>query len=152
MAVAPPNERTVASSNERMIAGVAAASVSLGVAQLAGIPFGARADARSAIGSIVVDVTPGSVKEWAIQTLGSLDKLFLSISVLVAIATIAAVAGSLETRRRPVGSAVIPAAGVLGCVALLSRQGATAVDTIPTIAGTLCGVAVLRLLTRRFWS
>jgi DMSO/TMAO reductase YedYZ molybdopterin-dependent catalytic subunit len=141
----------VASSNERMIAGVAAAAVSLGVAQLVGIPFGARADARAAIGSDVVDLTPGPVKEWAIQTLGSLDKLFVAVVVLVVIATIAAIAGTLETQRRPLGSAVIAAAGVLGCIAVLSRQGATALDTIPTVAGAACGVAALRLLTRRFW-
>lgn len=140
-----------APSNERMIAGVAAASISLGVAQLVGIPFGARADARAAVGSMAVDLTPGPVKEWAIQTLGSLDKLFLSVVVLVAIATIAAIAGSLETRRRPVGSAAIVAAGALGCLAVLARQGATAIDTIPTAAGTACGVAVLRWLTHRFW-
>jgi DMSO/TMAO reductase YedYZ molybdopterin-dependent catalytic subunit len=142
---------SVASSNERMAAGVAAAAVSLGVAQLVGIPFGARADARAAIGSVVVDLTPGPIKEWAIQTLGSLDKLFLAVVVLVVIATIAAIAGGLETQRRPVGSAVIAAAGVLGCTAVLSRQGATALDTIPTVAGAVCGVASLRLLVRRFW-
>lgn len=141
----------VASSNERMIAGVAAASVSLGVAQLVGIPFSTRADARTAIGSVTVDLTPGPIKEWAIQTLGSLDKLFVAVVVLVVIATIAALAGTLETRRRPLGSAVIAAAGVLGCVAVLSRPGATALDTIPTVAGAACGVAALRLLTRRFW-
>ena len=134
-----------------MIAGVAAASVSVGVAQLVGIPFGARADARAAIGSVAVDLTPGPVKEWAIQTLGSLDKLFVAVVVLVIIATIAAIAGTLETHRRPLGSAAIGAAGVLGCIAVLSRQGATALDTIPTITGTACGVATLRLLTRRFW-
>ncbi|OBK52414.1 molybdopterin-dependent oxidoreductase [Mycobacterium sp. 1081908.1] len=142
----------VGASNERMIAGVAAASVSLGVAQLVGIPFGARADARAAIGSVAVDVTPGPVKEWAIQTLGSLDKPFVAVVVLVAIATIAALAGTLETPRRPLGSATIGAAGVLGCLAVLSRQGATALDTVPTLAGAACGVATLRLLTRRIWS
>jgi DMSO/TMAO reductase YedYZ molybdopterin-dependent catalytic subunit len=141
----------VASSNERMIAGVAAASVSLGVAQLVSIPFGALADARTAISSAVVDLTPGPIKEWAIQTLGTLDKLFLAVVVLVVIATIAAIAGTLETQRRPLGSAVIAAASVLGCIAVLSREGATALDTIPTVAGAACGVAALRLLTRRFW-
>jgi DMSO/TMAO reductase YedYZ molybdopterin-dependent catalytic subunit len=140
----------VTPSNERMIAGVAAASVALGVAQLVGIPFGARADARAAIGSVVVDVTPGPIKEWAIQTLGSLDKLFVAVAVLVVIATIAAIAGTFETQRRPLGSAAIAGAGVLGCIAVLSRQGATALDTIPTVAGAACGVAALRLLTRRF--
>ena len=39
----------MAPSNERMLAGIAAAAVSLGVAQLVGIPFNARADARSAM-------------------------------------------------------------------------------------------------------
>lgn len=141
----------VSPSNERMIAGLAAASISLGVAQVVAIPFGTRADARSAIGSVAVELTPGPVKEWAIQTLGSLDKLFLAFAVFVVIATIAAIAGSFESRPRPVGSAVIVAAGLLGCIAVLSRPGATAVDTIPTIAGTACGVAVLRWLTRRFW-
>ena len=140
----------VTPSNERMIAGVAAASVALGVAQLVGIPFGARADARAAIGSVVVDLTPGPIKEWAIQTLGSLDKLFVAVAVLVVIATIAAIAGTFETQRRPLGSAAIAGAGVLGCIAVLSRQGATALDTIPTVAGAACGVAALRLLTRRF--
>ena len=141
----------VSPSNGRMIAGVAAASVSLGVAQLVGIPFGARADARAAIGSTVVDLTPGPVKEWAIQTLGSLDKFFVSVVVLVVIATIAAIAGTLETQRRPLGSAMIVAAGILGCIAVVSRQGATAIDMVPTLAGTVCGVTTLRLLTRWFW-
>jgi DMSO/TMAO reductase YedYZ molybdopterin-dependent catalytic subunit len=156
-AVIEANASTVAAmaaaqSNERMLAGIVAATVSLGVAQLVGIPFGAPADARAAIGSVVVDLTPGPIKEWGIQTLGSLDKLFVAVVVLVVIATIAAIAGSLETQRRPLGSGVIAAAGVLGCIAVLSRQGATGVDTAPTVAGSACGVAALRLLTRRFWS
>ena len=119
-------------------------------AELVGIPFDARANARTAVSAEVVDLTPGPIKEWAIQTLGSLDKPFLAVVVLVVIAAIAAVAGTLETRRRPLGSAVIAAAGVLGCLAVLSRPGATALDTIPTLAGAACGVAALRLLTRRF--
>ncbi|MCV7381176.1 oxidoreductase [Mycobacterium alsense] len=135
-----------------MVAGVAAASVALGAAQLAGIPFGGRADARTAVGAAVVDLTPGPVKEWAIQTLGPLDKPFLAVVVLVAIATIAAIAGTFETRRRPFGSAVIAGAGVLGCVAVLSRPAGTVLDTIPTIVGAACGVGVLRALARRFWS
>jgi len=141
----------VAPTNERMLAGIAAASVSVGVVQLAGIPFGARADAATATGSMVVDLTPGPIKEWAIQMLGSLDKLFLAVVFLVVIAAIAAIAGTIETRRRPFGSAVIAAAGVLGCIAVLSRRGATALDALPTVAGAACGVAALRLVTRRFW-
>ena len=45
------------------------------------------ADARTAIGSAVIDLTPGPAKEWAIQTFGTNDKLFLSVMVLVVIAS-----------------------------------------------------------------
>jgi DMSO/TMAO reductase YedYZ molybdopterin-dependent catalytic subunit len=131
----------------RMLAGIAAAAVALGVAQLVAVPFGPEADARTAVGSAVIDLTPGPVKEWAIQTFGTADKLFLTILVVGMIALIAAVTARWETRRVPVGSAAIVVAGIVGCAAVLSRAGATTVDIVPTVVGTVCGVAVLRLLT-----
>lgn len=140
-----------ATSNSRMVGGVAAAAVALGVAQLVGIPFGGQADARTAVGAAVVDLTPAPISELIIATLGSLDKLFLALVVLVVIATIAALAGTLETRRRPIGSVVIVAAGILGCAAVLSRAGAAATDVVPTVVGTACGVLVLRVLVHRLW-
>jgi hypothetical protein len=140
---------SVAPSHERMIAGIAAAFVALGVAQLAGIPLGARADARAAVRSLVAELTPVPVKEWMLHTLGSPNKLFVGVAVLAGIATIAALVGALETQRRPFGSAAIAATGVLVCLAVLTRQGATALDTVPTIAGAACGMAALRMLTRR---
>jgi DMSO/TMAO reductase YedYZ molybdopterin-dependent catalytic subunit len=129
------------------LGGIAAAAVALGVAQLVAVPFGPTADARTAVGSAVIDLTPGPVREWAIQLFGTADKLFLSVAVIAVIAVIAAFTATRETRRVPVGSIAIVAAGLVGCAAVLSRAGATAVDVVPTIAGTLCGVAVLRLLT-----
>ncbi len=132
---------------KRMLAGVAAAAVALGVTELLAVPFGPQADARTAVGSAVIDLTPGPVKEWAIQTFGTADKLFLSILVLGVIALVAAVAARWETRRVPVGSAAIVVAGIAGCAAVLSRAGAEWFDIVPTVVGTACGVAVLRLLT-----
>ncbi|MCH9729616.1 MAG: molybdopterin-dependent oxidoreductase [Actinomycetia bacterium] len=135
----------------RAMGGIAAAAVSLGVAQLVAAAFGPGADVRTAVGSSVIDLTPGPVKEWAIQTFGTSDKLVLSVLVLVVIGVLAALAGIVESARRPVGSAMIAAAGVAGCAAVLSRTGATIVDIVPTIVGAVCGVAVLRLLvSQRF--
>ena len=131
----------------RMLAGIAAAAVALGVTQLVAVAFGPQADARTAVGSSVIDLSPGPVKEWVIQTFGTADKLVLSILVLGVIALIAAVTARWETRRVPVGSAAIVVAGVLGCAAVLSRAGATVLDIVPTVIGAVCGVAVLRLLT-----
>ena len=113
--------------------GLAAAAVALGVAQLSAVPFGPHADSRTAIGSAVIDLTPGPVKEWAIQLFGTSDKLALSIVVLAVIAVIAALTAQYETRRRPVGSIAIVVAGALGCAAVLSRAGATPIDVVPTV-------------------
>jgi DMSO/TMAO reductase YedYZ molybdopterin-dependent catalytic subunit len=135
----------------RMLAGIAAAAVALGITQLVAVAYGPQADARTAVGSAVIDLTPGPVKEWAIQTFGTADKLALSILVLGVIALIAAVTARWETRRVPVGSAAIVVAGILGGTAVLSRAGATWADIVPTVAGTVCGVAVLRLLTSGRW-
>jgi DMSO/TMAO reductase YedYZ molybdopterin-dependent catalytic subunit len=135
----PPREK-------RMLAGVAAAAVALGVSQLLAVAFGPDADVRTAVGSTVIDLTPGPVKEWAIQTFGTADKLFLTVALLGVIALIAAVTARWETHRVPVGSAAIVIAGIVGCAAVLSRSGASAVDAIPTVIGAMCGIAVLRLL------
>jgi DMSO/TMAO reductase YedYZ molybdopterin-dependent catalytic subunit len=130
----------------RALGGIAAAAVALGVAQLVSVAFGPQADARTAVGSAVIDLTPGPVKEFAIQTFGMADKLVLSLLVLAMIAAIAAISATWETRRVPVGSAAIIVAGIAGCAAVLSRAGATVSDIVPTLVGTACGVAVLRLL------
>ena len=130
-----------------MGSGIAAAAVALGVTQLLAAPFGPAADARTAVGSAVIDLTPGPVKEWAIQTFGTADKLFLAVAVVVVIAVIAALAASAETPRRPIGSIAIALAGLAGAAAVLSRPGAGLTDTIPVLIGTVCGIAVLRLLT-----
>lgn len=139
------------SPNARMLGGVAAAAVSLGIAAIVAIPFHAQAEPRGAIGSAIVDLTPGPVKEFVIQTLGNLDKLFLAAVVLVVIAALAALAATYETRRRPIGGVVFVVAGLLGCAAVLTRPGATPFDVVPTVVGTAAGVAVLRLLALRIW-
>lgn len=128
------------------LSGIAAAAIALGVAQMTAVAFGPQADSRTAIGSAVIDLTPGPVKEWAIQLFGTADKLFLTVVILVGIGMIAALTARYETRRTPLGSVAIALAGVLGCAAVLTRAGATVVDIVPTFVGTVCGVLVLRYL------
>ncbi|HEX9176186.1 MAG TPA: molybdopterin-dependent oxidoreductase [Mycobacterium sp.] len=133
----------------RALYGLAAAAVAVGVTQLLAAPFGRGADALNAVGSAVVDLTPGPVKEWAIQTFGTSDKLFLSVTMIAVIAVLAAAAGAWETPRRPVGSVLIAAAGAAGCAAILSRPDGGPLDVIPTVVGTLSGILVLRVLIRK---
>ena len=131
----------------RMGAGVAAAAVTLGVTQLVSAFVSPASDVRTAVGSAVVNLTPGPVKEWAIQTFGTSDKLFLATTMLVVIAILAAAAAIGESRRIPWGTLAMAAAGVVGCVAVLAQVGARPLDVIPTVVGVLCGIGVLRLLT-----
>jgi DMSO/TMAO reductase YedYZ molybdopterin-dependent catalytic subunit len=130
------------------LVGIAAAAVGLGITQLVAVPFGPAADSRTAVGSAIIDLTPGPVKEWPIQTFGTADKLFLSVAVLMVVAIIAGITAAYETRRRPVGSIAIVLGGAAGCLAVLSRAGGGLADLIPTIVGTCCAVAVLRWFTR----
>lgn len=139
--------REVGQARPSPLVGIAAAAVAVGVGALVAAPFGAIADARTAIGSAVIDLTPGAAKEWAIQTFGTNDKLFLSVMVLVVIAAIAAIAGRWERSRIPVGSVVILFAAVAGSAAVLSRPHSSAVDVVPTLVGAVCGIATLRFLT-----
>lgn len=137
-----------ARTSARIAAGLAAAAVSLGVTQILASVFSPAADARNAVGTAVINLTPGPVKEWAIQTFGTNDKTFLTIMVVVVVAAVCAIAAIWENSRIPWGSLVIGAAGAAGCAAVLAQPGAGPADLIPTVVGTACGIATMRLLTR----
>jgi DMSO/TMAO reductase YedYZ molybdopterin-dependent catalytic subunit len=132
----------------RMGAGLAAAAVSLGVTEVMAAFFSPAADARTAVGTSVINLTPGPVKEWAIQTFGTADKAFLTIMVVVVIGAIAAVAAIGERTRIPLGSIAIATLGLLGALAVLAQPGAGPADLIPTVIGAACGIGAMRLLTR----
>jgi DMSO/TMAO reductase YedYZ molybdopterin-dependent catalytic subunit len=136
-------------TSARIGAGLAASAVAVGIAECLASVFPVTADSRNAVGSTVIDLTPGPVKEWAIQTFGTSDKLFLSVTILAVIGLLSAVAAIWERSRVPVGSLTILAGAAAGCGAVLARDGAQPIDIIPAAAGAVCGIAVLRFLTSR---
>ncbi len=138
---------TKPTTTSRIAAGLAAAAVALGVTELAGTVFSPAADARNAVGTAVINLTPGPAKEWAIQTFGTYDKLFLTIMVVVVVGALCAFTSLWERTRVPWGSLAIGFAGALGCLAVLSQPGAGPADLVPTVVGAACGIGTLRLLT-----
>lgn len=128
-------------------AGVASAVVALGVTQLLSALVSPGSDARTAVGTVVVDLSPGPVKEWAIQTFGVADKAVLAWMVLLVVIAVAALASTRERSRIPLGPMTLAIFGVMGCAAVLSRPGATPFDVLPAVLGAGCGIVVLRLLT-----
>lgn len=144
MADSSPGARTAGGAAS---AGVAGAVVALGVTQLISALVSPASDARAAVGAAVIDLTPGPVKEWAIQTFGTADKLFLSTMVVLVIIIVAALAATRERSRLPLGSLALLVLGAAGCAAVLIRPAAVPLDVVPTVLGTGCGIAVLRRLT-----
>lgn len=133
----------------RALSGVLAAAVALGVGELVSVPIARAASPFFAVGSTTVDRSPAWAREFAITTFGTNDKPALFLGMTVLIVVLAAVAGIVERPRRPYGSAILLALGVVGVYAAVNRPGASALYALPTLVGVAAGVVTLRVLTAR---
>ena len=134
------------------LAGIVAAGVVLGIAELAGAFFRASATPVVAMGSTFIDFTPPWMKDFAIDTFGTNDKLALLVGMAVTIALLAAVLGVVAFRRWVLGAAGVLLMGAIILACVLTRAGASVADALPTVAGTAAGLFALRWLTRRLRS
>jgi DMSO/TMAO reductase YedYZ molybdopterin-dependent catalytic subunit len=131
------------------LVGVVSAAAVLAVAEVVALFVARGGSPVLAVGSFVVDIVPRWAKEFAIETFGGNDKLFLLASVGVAVVVAAAVAGVLELIRPPVGVVVLALAGALSVAAIVTRADAAPLASVPTIVGTVVGIVLLRLLMDR---
>lgn len=139
----------MAGSGLRAACGIVAAGLALGIAELVSVPVGAGSAPLSAIGATVVDHTPDGVREWAIDTFGTDDKLVLSLLMGVVALIVAAVAGIAERTSRPIGSTMFAVFGIVAAWAALERPAADRTWVLPTIIGVGLAIVVLRWLIRR---
>jgi DMSO/TMAO reductase YedYZ molybdopterin-dependent catalytic subunit len=136
-------------------AGVVAGVVTIGVSTLlAGVlsrltTSGGTASPVVAVGGAFVDRTPPWLKDFAVNTFGTSDKLALFFGMGVVLAILCGLIGWLGARR-PVGGLVAFALlGAVGAAAVLSRPGSGGGDVVPTVLGTLSGLWVLSALWGR---
>ncbi len=127
------------------LAGIVAAIVALGVAELIA---GIRQQWRSPVidvGDRVIDNVPPFVKDFAIETFGTNDKPALLIGIGVSLLVYAAVIGALSFRKRiEIGLVGIGVFGLIGAFAAVSnRAGGTFDDAIPTVVGSAAGAGAL---------
>src|SRR2546430_1012882 len=116
------------------VAGVLAAAVAIGAAQLVA---GLTAPASSpvlAVGQAAIDLTPPPVKNFAISAFGTADKTVLLGGILVVLALYAAVVGILAVRRLASGMWGLGLFAFIGLAAALTRPGSTADYLWPTLA------------------
>ncbi|WP_084515300.1 molybdopterin-dependent oxidoreductase [Nocardia acidivorans] len=133
----------------RIAGGIAAAAVTLGVAEIVAVFISLDSTPLQAIGSTIVDHTPDGLREWVIQRFGTKDKLVLFVSMGVVALLVAGLAGLVERVRRPVGSALFAVLGLVALIAAVSRPHAPWTWALPSLIGAWAGIMVLRTLIRR---
>jgi DMSO/TMAO reductase YedYZ molybdopterin-dependent catalytic subunit len=130
------------------VAGVLAAAVAIGAAQLAAgltVPQGSPV---LAVGQAAIDLTPPPVKDFAISAFGANDKTVLLGGIMVVLALYAAVVGMLAVRRPSFGMWGLALFAVIGLAAALTRPGSTPEYVVPTLAGAAAGAFALSRLVR----
>jgi DMSO/TMAO reductase YedYZ molybdopterin-dependent catalytic subunit len=96
------------------------------------------------VGQEVIDVVPPSVKDWAIETFGTADKVALIVGTLFLLAVVGSVVGVLAVRRRMAAALIVTAAvGFVGVAAVLARPAPSFVKLLPPIVGSLVSMLCL---------
>lgn len=101
-----------------------------------------------AVGSTVIDATPTPVKEWAIATFGSADKIILVGSVVVVTLLLAALAGLLARRSTALGLGLLLALVAAAGAAAVLQPAAGVLAVVPALVTAAVGAAVLLWLVR----
>lgn len=130
-------------------AGLSAAVVAVGLAELVAAVVEPSASPFAVIGGGLIDLAPSWAKDTAIALFGTGDKVALIIGIAVVLAAVAAVSGILESRRTGVGSAILGALGALALVAAMIRPGAGPFAWLPGLVAGVVAVVALRLLMRK---
>src|SRR6478736_3387861 len=129
-------------------AGLSAAVVAVGLAELVAAVVEPSASPFAVIGSGLIDLAPSWAKDAAIALFGTGDKIALITGIAIVLVGVAALAGILESRRAGVGSAILGALGVLALVAAMIRPGAGPFAWLPGLVAGVAAVVALRLLMR----
>ncbi|SCF17906.1 DMSO/TMAO reductase YedYZ, molybdopterin-dependent catalytic subunit [Micromonospora saelicesensis] len=127
------------------LAGITAAAVAIGIAEPVAVLTGPRSAPLVAVGGVIVDAVPESLKQLAIDLFGTADKIALLVGTAVLLGGFAALFGVLAVRRLALGLAGIAAFGAIGVAAALTRSGADLADALPSLVGAGLGALVLWL-------
>jgi DMSO/TMAO reductase YedYZ molybdopterin-dependent catalytic subunit len=130
------------------LAGLAAAGVALGVAELVAVATGPRSAPMIAVGGLVIDLVPEPIKQMAIDIFGTWDKVALLVITGLMLALFAAAIGIAARRRLWWGLAGIGVFAAIGVVSALTRHEAGPAAGLPSVVGAACGGLALWSLSR----
>ena len=101
-----------------------------------------------AVGGTAIDLTPLQLKDFAVRTFGSDDKVALLSGMAVVIGLAGVVAGLLSRRSRTRGLVLLTLLGVVASVAVLTRPTAGALDVLAPLAALIVSVGTFVALHR----
>jgi DMSO/TMAO reductase YedYZ molybdopterin-dependent catalytic subunit len=129
-------------------AGLAAALVALGAAELLAALVRSQASPVVAVGGSVIDASPVWLKDFAIRTFGTNDKPVLIGSILAVLLLLSLVTGALAVRRLGIGIAGVAVLGLVGAAAAATRPDFQALDPLPSVVGAVAGAIALVTILR----
>ncbi|MFC6092395.1 molybdopterin-dependent oxidoreductase [Saccharothrix lopnurensis] len=128
------------------LVGVLGLGAGLAVGHLVAGVLGPNASPFLAVGNTAIDLAPAPVKEFAIRTFGTHDKLVLIGGMGVVLLGLAVVAGLLSRRGPRPGTVFAVVLGAVGVAAVWSRPDLGPVDLLAPVAALVVGVVVFRWL------
>ncbi|NIJ14747.1 DMSO/TMAO reductase YedYZ molybdopterin-dependent catalytic subunit [Saccharomonospora amisosensis] len=132
--------------------GLLALAAALAAGHLMAAFVGIGASPYFAVGSAAIDLAPTWLKDWAVGTFGSYDKLVLLAGMAAVLMSLAVTAGLLSRRRPLAATIVIAGLGVLAGVAVLTRPDVGRLALLAPLAAVAAGLGVfhwLHALARR---
>lgn len=120
--------------------GVLATAAAVGVGHLIASLIQPNSSPVLAVGNTFVDLTPGPLKDFAIQTFGRNDKNSLLAGMTVVILVLAVASGLLSRRGRRPGMIIIGVFGLVGLAAVLVRPDFQPTWILPPIVAIAVGL------------
>jgi DMSO/TMAO reductase YedYZ molybdopterin-dependent catalytic subunit len=102
-----------------------------------------------AVGGAFVDRTPPWLKDFAISTFGTHDKVALIVGMALFLTAVCALIGIVGARRRTAGMVAFGFLGAIGLLAVATRPHSSTLDLLPTLVGTAAGLWALSTLWQR---
>jgi DMSO/TMAO reductase YedYZ molybdopterin-dependent catalytic subunit len=131
-----------------MIAGLLSGAVGVTVGILIAGFTGPVGSPVVAVAESMIDLSPPSLKNFAIREFGSNDKLVLQIGVLVVLALFCAAIGLLAQHNINLGLVGVAVFGVVGLAAAGTAPTSTASDLLPSLLGAVAATGTLVILVR----
>ncbi|HVE95569.1 MAG TPA: molybdopterin-dependent oxidoreductase [Pseudonocardiaceae bacterium] len=124
------------------LVGLLSVAAGLGVGHLVGGVVSPAASPFLAVGNTAIDFTPSWLKDFAVRTFGTYDKIVLLLGMAVVIGLIGVAAGLVSRRSRTPGLILILLLGAVATAAVIARPNAMALDVLAPLAALVVSLAV----------